>query len=301
MVLYYALGGGLGHLTRASRVLAALGLSDRAAVLTASRFARDERVVGELPVVEVPAVLGRDRAAFRRWLVDALGALAPEELIVDAFPGGILGELCELDLPPARYVARRLRWSAYRRRLPGPLPHYELAHVLEPLAASHAQVVEAVAQRVEGLDLRAARSDGSEPLVNGPHTLVVHSGPDEEVAALAEYASELQPSETLVVVAPQRPPTLPGGAVWQDVYPIGPHLPFAELVVTAAGFNAVLDGTAVRDRHRVIPFPRPLDDQFARAKLLAPSEPKLAAWSPGLSKPQPGGPSAPRSSLPTAS
>ena len=61
MILYYALGGGLGHLTRAQRVLSALGLTDRAALLTSSSFARDERVVGELPVIEVPTGLRRER------------------------------------------------------------------------------------------------------------------------------------------------------------------------------------------------------------------------------------------------
>jgi hypothetical protein len=299
MILYYALGGGLGHLTRAQRVLSALGLTDRAALLTSSRFARDERVVGELPVIEVPTGLGRDRAAFQRWLLETLRALAPEELIVDAFPGGILGELCELELPPARYVARRLRWPAYRRRLLGGLPRYELAHVLEPLESAHALALEACATRVEALEL--VGPDAGERLLDRPHTLVVHSGPDDEVAALTEYARELEPSCRLLVITPRRPAWLPGRAVWQDVYPAAPHMPFAELVVTAAGFNALHDVGAARERHRVIPFPRSLDDQFARARYARTSEPKLTTWSLGSSPPLPSGPSAPRSSLGAAS
>ncbi|MFL5829526.1 MAG: hypothetical protein ACJ76X_06375 [Solirubrobacteraceae bacterium] len=299
MILYYALGGGLGHLTRAQRVLSALGLTDRAALLTSSRFARDERVVGELPVIEVPTGLGRDRAAFQRWLLETLRALAPEELIVDAFPGGILGELCELELPPARYVARRLRWPAYRRRLPGRLPRYELAHALEPLVSAHALALEACASRVEALDL--VGPDAGEPLLDRPHTLVVHSGPDDEVAALAEYARELEPSCPLLVITPRRPAWLPARAVWHDVYPAAPHMPFAELVVTAAGFNALHDVGAASERHRVIPFPRPLDDQFARARYVRTSEPKLTTWSLGSSPPLPSGPSARRSSLGAAS
>src|SRR5437764_2652107 len=299
MILYYALGGGLGHLTRAHRVLSALGLTDRAALLTSSSFARDGRVVGELPVIEVPTGLGRDRAAFRRWLLDTLRALAPEELIVDAFPGGILGELCELELPPARYVARRLRWPAYRRRLPGALPRYELAHVLEPLESAHALALEVCASRVEALELVSPTS--GEPLLDHPHTLVVHSGPDGEVGALSEYATELEPSCPLIVIAPRRPTWLPARAVWQDVYPAAPHMPFAELVVTAAGFNAVHDLAAVSERQRVVPFPRPLDDQFARARYAMTSEPKLTTWNLGSSPPLPSGPSVPRSSLGAAS
>src|SRR5262249_19727152 len=45
VILYSALGGGLGHLARARKVLAALGLA--ATILTASPFAGDARVVGD--------------------------------------------------------------------------------------------------------------------------------------------------------------------------------------------------------------------------------------------------------------
>ena len=62
-----------------------------------------------------------------------LDDLQPDELLVDAFPGGILGELCGIELPPARLIARALRWDAYARRLDGPLPEYDVVHALEPL------------------------------------------------------------------------------------------------------------------------------------------------------------------------
>ena len=98
-----------------------------------------------------------DRAGFRDWLADALAELEPEELIVDSFPGGILGELCGMELPPARHVARRLRWPAYALRLDGPLPRYEVVYELEPLEERHAQ--ELATGRIEPLTL---------PLANGP-------------------------------------------------------------------------------------------------------------------------------------
>jgi hypothetical protein len=139
------------------------------------------------------------------------------------------------------------------------------------------------------------------PLLDRPHTLVVHCGPDDELAALTEYAVELRPAGGLVVVAPRRPAVLPARAVWRDVYPAAPHLAFAELIVTGAGFNAMHDAAPFRDRHRVIPFPRPLDDQFARTRYLSASKPKLTAWSPGSSKPLADDPSAPHWSLPAAS
>jgi hypothetical protein len=255
VILYYALGGGLGHLTRARKVLDALGTD--ATLLTASRFAGDPRVTGDLPVLQVPRHLGHDRERFREWLDGALAALRPDELIVDSFPGGILGELCGMTLPPARHVARRLRWDAYAERLDGPLPRYDLIYGLEPVSHDHAR---ALTGRVEKLALPA--TSPGEPLVDEPHWLVVHSGPDHELDRLLARAAD---APRIVVVSPRRPARLPGRAQWRDVYPVAPHLAHAERIVTAAGFNLMQETAHLRDRHTFVPFERALDDQFARS------------------------------------
>jgi hypothetical protein len=266
VILYYALGGGLGHLTRARKVLEALGTE--AMLLTASRFAGDPRVTGRLPVLRVPRQLGRDRDRFRSWLDEALSTLRPEELIVDSFPGGILGELCGMALPPARHVARRLRWEAYAERLGGPLPRYDVVYELEPLSDDHAL---ALAGPVERLALPVA-SIGP-PLIEQPHWLVVHSGPGHELDRLLAHAAD---APRIVVVTPRRPSALPRRARWRDVYPVAPHLPYAERIVTAAGFNLMQETAHLRDRHTFVPFERALDDQFARAE----AQPQKA--QPGL-------------------
>ena len=259
MILYYALGGGLGHLTRARRVLAALELD--ATIVTASPFASDPRVVGRMPVLRVPPRLGHDRELFRGWLDGALVSLAVEELIVDSFPGGILGELCGMTLPPARHVARRLKWPVYAARLTGPLPRYEIAYTVEAVSDEHARELAWCSDRVQRLTLPAAVEPGP-PLLDEPHWIVVHSGPDEELLALIERAAD---APRLVVVSPRPPSRLPAGAEWRDLYPVAPYLRHAERIVTAAGFNAVSEAAPFRARHETVPFPRPLDDQFARA------------------------------------
>jgi hypothetical protein len=268
VILYYALGGGLGHITRARRVLAELGCADRATVLTASPYALDPRVTEGLPVLHVPVRLGRDREAFRGWLYAALARLQPDELVVDSFPGGIIGELCGMALPPARHVARRLRWRAYAQRLHGPLPRFEATHVLEPLSEPHARVLEECSRRLEPLELTTV--PGASSLVGEhPHWLVVHSGPDEELIELVGYAAERRTGAEIVVVSPRPPSWLPEGSQWRDIYPVGPHLAAAERIVTAAGFNLMNETAPLRERHHFIPFPRPLDDQFARSAAAA--------------------------------
>ena len=255
MILYYALGGGLGHLTRARKVLEALGME--ATLLTASRFAGDPRVTGGLPVLRVPRALGRDRDRFRGWLERALAALEPEELMVDSFPGGILGELCAMELPRVRHVARRLRWEAYAERLTGPLPRYDVVYQLEPLSDDHARALHG---RVERLALPIAAIGA--PLVQEPHWIVVHSGPGHELDELLAHAAG---APRIVVVSPRPPARLPRRAEWRDVYPVAPHLPHAQRIVTAAGFNVMQETAHLRDLHTFMPFERALDDQFARS------------------------------------
>jgi hypothetical protein len=268
MVVFYALGGGLGHLTRARRVAAKLGLDSDAVLLTASRHASDPRVTGGLEVVEVPQRLADNRSGFRRWVAAALREVQASELFVDTFPGGILGELCGLELPPAQLVARRLRWPAYRHRLAGPLPAYEAAHVIEPLSTAHLEVLSAIARRVEPLSLSDGRPPSGPPLLEQPHVLVVHGGPAEELNELIELAHVVRrgPQVRVLIASPRRPDRLWGGAAWCDVYPVAPHLHHAEAIVTAAGWAAMQDAERMRDRHRFMPFPRPLDDQFWRAR-----------------------------------
>jgi hypothetical protein len=269
VVLYYALGGGLGHLTRAVRVLSALACRDRAVILSASAYARDERVTTGVPVLRVPRRLGHDRVAFRRWVERLLGTLRPERVFVDSFPGGILGELCGMALPGAEHVARRLRWPAYAERLDGPLPRYELTRVLERLDARQAERLSACSERLEQLALPAPSVTGGAPLSAEPHWLVVHSGPDAEVVRLAHHgaarrAAEHSPVEILVI-SPHAPSSLPAGARWLDVYPITPFFGYAEKVFSAAGFNVMHETGLVRERHEFIPFFRAFDDQPARA------------------------------------
>jgi hypothetical protein len=268
VILYYAIGGGLGHLVRARAVLHTLGLEEDAALLTASRFADDPRVVGPVPVIRVPDELDRDRVGLGRWLADLLAAEQPSRVIVDAFPAGVLGELGSLEVP-VDHVARLLRWPKYARRLDGPLPRIEATYVVEPLRPEHGAALAAASERMVPLALvdppAPTRDDASGA------ALVVHSGPDHEVDALVALA---RGTGRRVVIA------RPGGGDL-DVHPAASLFADAAAIVTGAGFNAMRQAAPYRERHRFIAFPRPLDDQRARAQLAAGS-----AWATGVASPE---------------
>jgi hypothetical protein len=263
MILYYALGSGLGHLTRGRRVLEALGLVEEATFVTASPYADDVRVTGGIPVIVVPQHLERDRVAHRAWLGDV--ACRAERLIVDTFPCGIQGEVVGLDVP-MDLVARLLRWNEYRRVVPDEMPGFDTVWRIEELTPEHEDALRSQARRILPLDLGASPIPAAEP---GNYWVVVHSGPEEEVRELVEYAEELRavsinPPERVVVASPC-PVPLPCGFVSRDVYPAAQLFPGAARIISAAGFNVMLETEPWRAKHVVLPFARKFDDQYRRA------------------------------------
>lgn len=253
MTVYYAPGGGMGHLARARRVLSSLGLEGATIIATAGAGA------GTIPI---PAELEGDVAAHAAWLARRLD----ERLIVDTFPAGIQGELANLRVPRVDYVARLLKWDAYRKAVPAEAPRFHTTWTVEPLTAPHDAFVRRNSMNVVALDLTVA----AEPQEKGDerYWLIVHSGPAAEVDELVAYAAELRAidgEEVEVRVATPCPVDLPAGFRRIDAIPATHLYAGAARIVTAAGFNVMLETEPHRDRCVVMPFPRRYDDQFLRA------------------------------------
>jgi hypothetical protein len=117
--------------------------------------------------------------------------------------------------------------------------------------------------------------------------LIVHAGPGTEIAELVGYAREMadlegvRPRLTLVSPGP-RPDVLPPEVAHLDVYPAWPLFGSAARIITAAGCNAVRQLAPWRDRHRMMPFPRRFDDQYARAARVRAAGPLVPGRSPDL-------------------
>ncbi|HYN42526.1 MAG TPA: hypothetical protein VE129_12160 [Thermoanaerobaculia bacterium] len=271
MLLYYAMGGGLGHLTRARAFLHTLGLGEGVVLFTSSSFADDPRVTGGLPVVRVPANLDGDRGGLRALLGRTLAELAVRRLVVDALPAGILGELAGFEPPPGlelRHVARLLRWERYTADASSRLPRFDVTFVVEELHEEHRRALEASSGEVRKLDLVDPPAAPLES-IEAPYVLVVHSGPDEETSDLVACARELHRigrSEARIVLAsPARPANLPPDVTWLDAFPTTTLFARAERIVTAAGFNVVRQTEPFREKRFLVPYPRRFDDQFTRA------------------------------------
>ncbi len=271
MLLYYAMGGGLGHLTRARAFLHTLGLEREATLFTSSRLASDPRVTGDLPVVPVPAELDGDRAGLRALLERTIADRDASRLVVDAFPAGLLGELAGWTPPSGValwHVARLLRWERYVADAGARRPRADVTFVLEALHGDHRGAIEGSSAEIRGLDLVDPPAPPPAP-VSGPYVLVVHGGPDEETSDLVACARELPGAAggapRVVLASPTLPEGLPPDVTWFDTFPASGLFAGAERIVTAAGFNAVRQTEPFRAKRFLVPYPRRFDDQFTRA------------------------------------
>ena len=245
MIVYYAMGGGLGHLTRARAFLHTLGLEHDAVIVAESPFTGDRRVVGDIPVL-------RER---------------PEgPLVLDTFPAGLFGEI---EGGRVGYVARYVRWDRYA--LPANPPCIGRAYILEPLHPQQERYVRERAEEVvEDFELRDPPSVQNLPPLPPKYALVVHSGPPEETEELLAYAREVCREEGITdpIVAP-------------DVYPATLIAADATRIFTGGGFNAMRHFG--RDpRHRPLPFERRFDDQFGRVARYRAKSSDSGSFQPGM-------------------
>jgi hypothetical protein len=68
-----------------------------------------------------------------------------------------------------------------------------------------------------------------------------------------------------VLVATRCSLELPPGFERIDAYPVSHLFASAGKIISAAGFNVMLETEPWRDKHHILPFARTFDDQFARA------------------------------------
>jgi hypothetical protein len=266
MILYYAVGGGLGHLTRGRRVLEALGLAEDAALVTTSVYASDARVTGSIPVIQIPPHLEHSPNEHRAWLHELIRQHPAERLIADAFPAGIQGELSGLSIP-LDHVARILRLDEYLQSKPDAIPRFGTTWIVEDLTPDHEAFVREHSDRVETLDLPRETFETSASAEN--FWLIVHSGPEEEVHELIAYTAtlrDLSPSPPpRILVASRCTVALPSGFEPANEYPAARLFPSASRIISAAGFNVMHETVPWAAKHDIVPFPRRFDDQYLRA------------------------------------
>ncbi|WP_051215474.1 hypothetical protein [Granulicoccus phenolivorans] len=268
-LLALAMGGGYGHASRVAAARWTLQVTAPTLVVVSDPHLPEALAPG-CSLISPPAAV-RSRAELRAWVRDLLAEQAPDEVWVDAFPVGVLGELTDdlFEDRPLRHLARRLRWDSYVRRLTIHPPRYDTVWVTEELEPAHRAWLAADSGVLEPLALSDPPLDpGPAAAVDLPEGvwLVIHSGPLQEVAQLVAVARAYA-SGPIVIIAPGEGLRLPGVHAWLQVIPAAPLADRPEVagVVTAGGTASLRQYRHLGDRHIVVPLRRPLDDQAWRA------------------------------------
>jgi peroxiredoxin len=275
------MGGGLGHLTRARAVLYTLGIETNAAIITSSNFAFDKRVTGDVKIIQVDKNFEKNTLAFQRFLQKLFLESNCTNLYIDSFPLGIIGEFSNFEFPEnlkVNYLARRLKWRNYQKFQAGVIPKFNKTFILEPLEVEHQEFVNNNStEQIEfeisypAPKLSSPDKEILESILNEKKTfwLIVHTGSEAETEELMNFAEEMRKIEknnlNLILISPTSSRFQKAGLRQFNLYPASILFAHAERIFTAAGFNAMHQTAAFRQKHFFIPFPRRFDDQFARA------------------------------------
>ncbi len=296
-LLFYAVDGlGLGHVTRLLAVArAARRLCPDAQILFVTASEADDVIYREgFAALKVPsktiAAATRLRPQTYAKLVqtvtwNAVAAFNPAALIVDTFPAGALHEV----LPLLRWEMRRVfvyrvqqREKALDPFFQNTLGLYDLA-LIPHVAGSEEMPLPpqtpgvwtgdiVIRRRDEALPRAEARARLGLP-ADGPVLYVTFGGGgDEELhralsvafAALGDW-----PGTLAVADAPldrRNRPALPPNARWVSHYPMAECFTAFDGAVSAAGYNSVTETLHHGLPSVLLPFPRQLDDQFARVR-----------------------------------
>lgn len=278
MDLYYAVGGGLGHLTRARAFLHTLGIERNSAILTASGYSCDKRITENIQIIKLSESYARDKFAYSNFLFDTIQKHQPANFYIDSFPAGILGEFSNFDFGRTNviYIARLLKWACYAPLLKKNYrADFKTTFVLETLSGGHYDFVKKNSRSIEKIKLiyptAATIPENAGKILNDikPFWLIVHSGDMSEKTELVRYADDMRNIERadviLVLASPERIEIDIPDLIQADIYPAAMLFVSAGRIFTACGFNAMNQLEIFREKHFFLPFERRFDDQFERA------------------------------------
>ncbi|NOK17372.1 hypothetical protein [Corallococcus carmarthensis] len=274
----YALGGGLGHLTRAAALArAAVARGHAVEVLTNSPFAPGLPLESWLgPGATVHRVDARlDKAATVAAVGAWLAGSTPGVLVVDTFPRGLAGELVAL-LP----TVRAPRVLVHRDLNPVYVERFDVAHAVDAFDllvvpgedapfAHHPRAVRTAPWLLLDADALVSREEarrqlGMEDGDARPVVAVMGCGRPEEVAEAGETADRLRVSLGERAAVRWLVPT--AHASGQAVWPALAVMRGVDVLVGAGGYNTVQEARATGTPLVAWARPRLYDRQALRLR-----------------------------------
>ena len=299
-LVYYACGGGLGHVTRAAAILRQARRLGQHSLLALTNAVLPLPLHHEqIPFIHCPAETRPELAAQLR---EAFSVQPPGLLVVDAFPAGVLGELPELlpALPCHKVLVLRCLREPYHAQVTELLPLFDRVLLAEdcPLPAG-IPAVPCGPMLIRDAEERLPRAEARRRLGvhdDTPVVLGVSTGsPEWSVdffALLQKALHRLRRPAHLRFAAPRHP----DHPLLVTHYPLCELFNGVDIVIGASGYNLFHEVTTSGIRGIFLPQSRRYDDQEWRARhaRVARSPEELeAALQHALEQPRPEAPSIP--------
>lgn len=288
-VLYYAMGGGLGHLTRTFAILEevrdTVGINFR--ILASSRLTHLVKGHEPYPMDKVPYEFLKSRKEYLKYIKEYLKEYDIKAIVTDTFPWGIVGEWKNLALDiPRLLIARALKWDEYKKRInfkygqfpqkclviEGQKPSYEKIISSEStMTRIYAPIVYTGSKASQNKKLLRPDPQQNKSYYQTPSSssdrrewLVVHTGDRLEQKTLLKFAKNKMKelgctNSSLRSVFPM-----------QGIFPASDLISYYSYIVSGAGYNmaAMACVAGPEQKYFLLPFFRRFDDQFTRAKLI---------------------------------
>ncbi|HLF34945.1 MAG TPA: hypothetical protein VI583_11945 [Cyclobacteriaceae bacterium] len=272
MNLYYAIGGGLGHLARAQAFLLMQGIEDFK-VITASPFA--SMYFSPRRLILVPEELERSPNSLTVYLQEIIAGSGARSVYLDAFPLGILGELNGIDWGSRSlyYVTRRMKWQKYSAKVRSDIK-FDCTFLLEPPDDGHRNFINNSSGEIKETRLTYPHHAAGKNAVLAKRSkrqkwLVVHSGPVKEVSALLARARKdigKDNADPMLYIITQESDIHDPSISIMNLCPAHGYFKYADRIYSGCGFNIMMQTKPYRDKHHFFPFERKYDDQFWRAE-----------------------------------
>lgn len=259
-MLFYALGGGTGHLNRAyalARHLKALRTDLTPLILTSAPIVPPLIQEG-ISILRVPSPTEHHAAGLGPgWVQHLVKDYQPQVLLVDSHSNGVWQELEALwpQLQAKKIFLRR------DERIPPPGLPYDQSWLLteqaDGLVVNRAR--RELKSRREALALLKAHADL-------PVVAVVHNGPAPETQSLflqVYLALKDQPLQ-LRLISLQPPAQAELMPLWLSYFPLSELLVGIDLILGGGGYNLVTESRVFGKRALFWAFDRPLDQQALR-------------------------------------
>lgn len=256
-VLFYALGGGFGHLTRTRNLVLEL-TQDQALECVVVCPERSRSVLGEFATCLTIGDIGR--TALRSWFVQQLDVFSPDLVVIDTFPRGVLGEL-ELPSKQKRVLVTRWVKPEYYNALPvrQALADFDQICWTEPRSDRH----------FPGLDCEPITS--ATPLLSRERARDV-LGVDERTTVIGLGSGDVVEQRRTWRRLQEIGDKIGWNICWfsrelgTDHPEVASLLKGADLAVSAAGYNSYYEIARAQVPVLFIPQQRKTDDQTRRAQ-----------------------------------